>query len=630
MGSELAEAWMPQGASVQPGGGVRFRVWAPKRTRVEVVLVGGPGGGTARPLGREGDGYFAGMVAEAGPGTLYRYRLDGSGEFPDPASRFQPEGPTGPSEVIDPAGYRWGDGAWRGIGPRGQVLYEMHVGAFTPEGTWAAAAAQLPALAELGITAVQILPVGDYGGAFNWGYDGVDLYALCRHYGRPDDFRRFVDRAHATGLGVVLDVVYNHFGVVGNYFREFAEAYFSGRMTEWGDALNFDGPNCGPVRDFVLANVAYWFREFHIDGLRIDASQQIFDSSEDHILAAIARVARVAAGGRQTFITAENEPNWSHLARPVEQGGRGLDALWNEDFHHVAVINLTGRREAYYGDYHGSPQEFVSVARRGFLYQGQLNPRQGKRRGEPTTGLHPEAFIHYLENHDQVANTLRGDRLHQVASPAQYRAVTAAWLLIPGTPIFFMGQEYGSTKPFLYFNDCGPDLADEVYQGRCDFLSQFASIGCPEALELLARPCDPQTFERSKLDPAERARNAKVVEFHRDLLRLRREDPVLSARRPGGVDGAVLGPHAFVLRYFDPDGDGDDRLLVVNLGAEQPFDPAPEPLLAPPLGRRWRTSWSSEDPNYGGLGIPRLIGDTCNWHLPAHVAVVLTPEPSEE
>src|SRR5207302_8022588 len=305
-------------------------------------------------------------------------------------------------------------------------------------GTLAAAQQHLPALAELGVTLVEVMPLADFPGRFGWGYDGVDLFAPTRLYGTPDDLRRFVDAAHAAGLGVILDVVYNHFGPDGNYLREFSDDYFTDRHdNEWGEAINYDGDNAGPVREFMAANAGYWIEEFHFDGLRLDATQQIFDRSNEHILAVIARRVRQAAGGRRTLLVAENEPQEVKLVRPPERGGYGLDMLWNDDYHHSALVVLSGHNEAYYGDYLGTPQEFVSAAKWGYLYQGQRYRWQKKRRGTPTFDLEPDRFVTFTQNHDQVANSGRGLRCAELTGPGRYRALTALLLLGPGTPMLF-------------------------------------------------------------------------------------------------------------------------------------------------------------------------------------------------
>jgi maltooligosyltrehalose trehalohydrolase len=556
---------------------------------------------------------------------LYRLRLEGHPAlYPDPASRFQPQGVHGPSQIVDPGTFRWSDSAWLGVPRDGQVIYEMHIGTFTPEGTWAAATRELPELAALGVTVLEIMPVADFPGDFGWGYDGVDLFAPTRLYGAPDDFRAFVDQAHAAGLAVILDVVYNHIGPDGNYLTQYSPDYFTDRYeNEWGQAINFDGDNAGPVREFFLANARYWIEEFHLDGLRLDATQQIFDASGEHILAAIARHARQAAGHRKILLTGENEPQEPVLARPPEQGGYGIDCLWNDDFHHAAMVALTGHNEAYYSDYFGNPQEFISAAKWGFLYQGQRYQWQKKRRGRPALDLSPGQFVTFLQNHDQVANSGDGLRVHALASPGRLRALTALWLLGPGTPLLFQGQEFASSSPFLYFADHGSaELGQQVKNGRLEFLSQFPTVATREVRETIPDPGDVATFRRCKLDLGERQTHAAVYALHRDLLRLRREDTVLGSQEPRGVDGAVLTAQAFVLRFFS--ADGADRLLVVNLGRDLRFDPAPEPLLAPPEAGRWELLWSSEDPRYGGGGTPAVETED-GWRIPGQSAVALVP-----
>lgn len=610
----------PIGAELLPEGGAHFRVWAPGRRSVAVVLEDG----SEHRLSSEPGGYFSGRIAGAGAGTLYRYRLDDDGPWPDPASRFQPDGPHGPSMVVDPHRFAWSDGAWRGASFRGQIIYEMHIGTFTRDGTWAAAAAQLPALAEIGITVLELMPVSDFPGRFGWGYDGVDLFAPTRLYGSPDDFRGFVDAAHRLGLAVILDVVYNHLGPDGCYLKCFAPEYFTDRYeNEWGEPINFDGPDSAPVREFFTANAGYWIDEFHLDGLRLDATQQMFDASPRHIIAEIAAAVRDAAEGRATILVGENEPQHIRLVRPESQGGYGLDGLWNDDFHHSAIVALTGHNEAYYSDHNGTPQEFVSAAKYGFLYQGQWYVWQGKKRGTPTRGTPPEVFVNFLQNHDQIANSGRGARIHQLAAPGAVRAMTALAILMPGTPMLFQGQEFAASAPFLYFADHRPELAQAVAAGRAEFLGQFPSLGTPELRRRLADPADPVTFERCRLDHGERQRHPEALALHRDLLRLRREDTVLGAPEAGSVDGAVLGPEAFVLRYFG--ADGDDRLLMVNLGRDLALSPAPEPLLAPPEGKQWRLLWSSEDPAYGGTGTAQPEPQR-PWPLPGRAALVLAAE----
>lgn len=635
---------LPMGAEALPGGGVHFRVWAPRRQRVEAVC--------ETPtveiveLAPEGDGWFAGSATLAGPGTRYRFRLDGQVVVADPASRFQPEGPHGPSEVVDPGSFVWNDAAWRGLEREGQVMYELHVGTFTREGTWSAAARELPSLAALGVTAVEVMPVADFVGRFGWGYDGVHWFAPTRLYGRPDEFRRFVDRAHALGIGVVLDVVYNHFGPDGNKMHELADEWMSTRhQSEWGASPNLDGDGCAPVREFVLSNAAYWIDEFHLDGLRLDATQAILDDSRPHILQQIGQRARAAAGRRRVIVVNENEPQDAALVRPVAVGGQGLDMIWNDDWHHSAHVAATAQDEAYCCDYRGSAQEFVSAARHGFLFQGQWSRWQQRRRGTPARDIAPSQFVHFLENHDQVANGGFGERLHQRTSPARWRALTALLLLGPQTPMLFQGQEFACSAPFVYFADHTPALALKVQAGRRAFMAQFANLASAEAADGLPPPHAPASFERCRLDHRERThgRHQQAWQMHRDLLALRRDDTCLAAsqRERGRVDGAVLGDDAFVLRFIGDDG--DDRLLLVNLGRTLHLDPVPEPLLAPPAGRRWALRWSSQSLAYGGSGTPPVEAaetdrriperDTPrppeNWRLHGETALLLAPAPAD-
>ncbi|WP_431860818.1 malto-oligosyltrehalose trehalohydrolase [Azospirillum sp.] len=624
--SPAAPRRYPVGVEPLPDGSAHARVWAPKRRAVALVV---EPEGRAVTLDAEGNGYFSGLVEDMPAGSRYRFRLDRDETlYPDPVSRFQPEGPHGPSQVVDPFRFDWTDHAWKGRPLKGQVVYEMHVGTFTPEGTWEAAIAQLPHLAELGITVLEVMPVSDFAGRFGWGYDGVNLFAPTRLYGGPDDMRRFVDRAHGLGMAVILDVVYNHLGPDGNYLKCFSKAYFTDKYeNEWGEAINFDGPDSGPVREFFIMNAACWVDEYHLDGLRLDATQQIFDASPVNVMAEISGAVRKAARGRATIVIGENEPQHSSLLRPCGEGGGacGLDGLWNDDFHHSAMVALTGRAEAYYTDYRGTPQEFVSALRHGFLYQGQWYKWQKKRRGMPAWGVDPAAMVTFLQNHDQVANSGNGLRVHALTAPGLYRAFTALTLLGPGTPMLFQGQEFAASSPFFYFADHTPELAEMVARGRGEFVAQFPSVATPAMQARLTAPHDPRTFERSKLDPAERERHAWATALHRDLLRLRREDPVFAAQtRP---EGAVLDTEAFVLRFFGEDG--DDRLLLVNMGRDLDLTLVPEPLLAPPAGGRWSLVWSSEDPVYGGGGTPAVETDG-NWHLPGRSAVVLGPENEQE
>ena len=621
----------PIGAELVGDNQVDFRVWAPKARQLEVAIEPGKAKGDVRfhKLEAEADGYFSGLV-EAKAGTRYRFRLNGEGNlYADPASRYQPDGPHEASCVVDPLAFQWSDRDWRGRRLKGQIIYEFHVGTFTREGTWRAAAEQLPIIARDGITVLEMMPIGDFPGRFGWGYDGVNMFAPAHLYGTPDDLRFFIDRAHSANLSVILDVVYNHFGPDGNYLRVFSEDYFTTRYeNDWGDSINFDGPNSEPVREFFVTNARYWIDEFHFDGFRFDATQDIHDASKEHILGVIAREARKTGGERSVFMVAENEPQNTNLIRPRGEGGEELDGLWNDDFHHTALVCLTGRAEAYYSDYRGTPQEFISAAKYGYLFQGQPYLWQEAPRGTPAFGIPPESFVCFIENHDQVSNTATGDRLRFQTSPGRYRAMTALLLLGPWTPMLFQGEEFGSSSPFVYFTDVGDEkLQNAIRKGRFAFLAQFPSIAHEDTQKRLADPFDADMVARCCLDFSEREKNQELYVLHVDLIRLRKEDSRFREQIPGGVDGAVLSGESFVLRYFAKNN--DDRLLVVNLGRQLRLEPAPEPLLAPPLGFEWERVWSSELPKYGGPGEVAIVTQE-SWILPAEATVALRLVPEKQ
>jgi len=611
------------GAELQKDG-VHFRVWAPARSRVAVVV-----DGHEHPMRAEEGaqkGYFEGRVDAARAGSRYRYRLDGGDAFPDPASRSQPEGPHGASEVVDPAAYAWRDAGWRGSTIKGSVVYELHFGTFTREGTYAAAARELPRLKELGITLLEAMPIAEFPGAFGWGYDGVDLYAPAHIYGSPDDLRRFIDEAHAVGLGVILDVVYNHFGPDGCYLRELSKSYFTSRYkNDWGEAINYDGDDSGPVRDLIVANAGYWIDEFHFDGLRLDATQSINDASPDHVIAALARRAREAAGARSIVIVAENEPQQARLARAPAVGGYGLDSLWNDDFHHSAAVAATGKREAYYSDTHGTPQELIAAVKWGFLFQGQRYAWQEEPRGAPALDLPSAAFVTFLENHDQVSNSARGERMWQRTARGRHRALVALWLLAPQTPMLFQGEEFDSSSPFLFFADHHEELGKLVAGGRAEFLRQFPSMDNEATRRVLDSPSARATFDKCKLDAGERDRNVQTVRFYRDLLRLRRDDLAFAMQRGDRIHGTVLSGEAFALRFFC---DAGDRLVVVNLGVALHLESIADPIVAPPHGPHWRVISSTEDPAYGGDGACPVDGQD-GWRIGGQQTTVLAP-PADE
>ncbi len=600
-----------------------FRVWAPKRNAVN-VLIESTSGVDSVPMLAEENGYFL-ATTPARVGARYKFKLDGGDSFADPASRFQPEGPHGPSRVVDPNAFPWTDANWRGISLRGQVIYEMHVGTFTSAGTWAAASAQLDELARLGITCIDIMPIAEFPGRFGWGYDGVDLYAPTHLYGEPDDLRAFVDRAHAGDIAVILDVVYNHLGPDGNYLPQYSDNYFTdAHATDWGAAVNYEGEGAHGVRTFVIDNAAYWISEYHFDGLRLDATQNIYDRSSDHILAAISRAARAAAKNRSIILVAENESQDARLVRPSSRNGLGLDAVWNDDLHHTAKVALTGRREAYYTDYKGSPQELVSCLKRGYLYQGQHYSWQKQRRGTASLDLHSSAFVTFLENHDQVANSRDGGRGHTRSDAALWRAMSGLVLLAPGTPMLFQGQEFSSSAPFLFFADHSGDLGAAVRKGRARFLAQFPSLATAEACAVLDNPADLATFEKCKLDFEDRSRNGLIYSMHRELIRIRKS--YASLYEDAELDGAVLASDAFCFRFL---GSARGELLaVVNLGEDQEVFLS-EPLLAPPTDGEWKVVWDSEDARWGGAGSSPPEDAEGRWRLTARSLVLLEAKPSK-
>lgn len=610
--------------------GVEFCVWAPELNSVDVVFADGG----RHPLEKGDDGFFSALVKDAKAGTRYKFAPNGGADaFPDPASRFQPEGPHKWSEVTDSAAYAWSENekSWKGRELKGQVIYEFHVGTFTEGGTYRSAAAEFERLRELGITVLELMPVNQFAGEHGWGYDGVDMFAPHHAYGTPDDLRWMIDKAHQSGLSVILDVVYNHFGPDGNYLAQFSRFYVSGEESEWGAAPNFDGENSGPVREFFLQNVEMWIRDFHFDGLRFDATQAICDNGTHgrHILAEMSEIAHEAAGERKIILVSECERQWSDQLVPVAAGGKGLHGMWNDDLHHSAVVRLTGKREAYYCDHPARAQEFVSAAKYGFLYQGQFYSWQMANRGTPFPKLEPWQPITFLENHDQVANNLLGTRPRAHSSPRMYRAMCGYWLLSTGTPMFFQGQEYGSTRHFVYFCDHESGLCSNIRTGRTQFLSQFESIAKLEnAEEAIADPGKEDTFLSSKLMAEDReTEEAKQLQaMFADLLRIRREDPVINDQCKGCLDGAVLSEDAFILRYFAKDQSVGDRMVVTNFGRFLELVHLPEPLLAPPAGMEWEMVWNSEHLEYGGSGAMNPVAQN-GWHVAEEATILLRAVP---
>lgn len=605
------ERMMAFGADLLAGG-TSFRLYAPDHASVSVEV-----DGRAVPLKPEGDGWWSALVPGVRAGARYGYRFPGVDRLvPDIASRSQPDGPEGLSAVLDPADFSWSDQEWRGIALQDAVIQEIHLGTFTPEGTLDAAAARLPLLAEVGINVVELMPVNDFCGRFGWGYDGVGWFAPNRIYGGPEALRRFVDRAHGLGMAVLMDVVYNHLGPKGQVHRLYGPSYFSTRYkNEWGDPLNFDDQGADGMRALVIENAGFWIREYHLDGLRFDATQQIFDASERHVVAEAAASARRNARNRQLILVAESTPQDPKVISPANEKGQDLDGIWNEDFQRAARIAVTGECDAYYSDLTGSAFELVGGLRHGFLYQGQTSGWEKAPRGGDVTGVPLHRFVAFLENHDQVANSLTGRRLVTLGDGKLLRAATALLLLGPETPMLFQGQEFGASSPFVFFCDFSGDLAEAVRKGRQDFLSQFPCV----AHDRIMDPVSEETLAACRLDWSERERNAGWLALTRDLIALRRSDPVLSRRGEATLDMSVPFPEIATLRYRHAAG---DRLIVLNTGIDRHTSTLPDPQFAPPPGSSWTMLFSSDDKAYGGRGRVPACHDK-GWSLPGRSAVLL-------
>ncbi len=567
---------LPQGATLQAGGGVQFRLWAPGCKTVEVALYDAQDAADAAPrtcvpmaAGAEGWQEVIVPAAVAGPGTRYRFRLPDGMCVPDPASRFQPADVHGPSEVIDPAAYAWGDAGWRGRPWHEAIVYELHVGTFTPAGTFRAAIERLDHLVALGVTAIELMPIADFPGGRNWGYDGVLPYAPDSSYGRPDDLKALVDAAHARQLMILLDVVYNHFGPDGNYLPVYAPAFFTDRhKTPWGAGINYDGPHSRPVREFVIHNALYWLEEYNFDGLRLDAVHAIMDDSAPHVLDELAQRAR--ALGRSVHLILENEENQAKRLQRAEDG-RPLDytAQWNDDVHHVLHVAATGEDKGYYADYLGATVLLGRALSEGFAFQGQMMEFRGAPRGEPSALLPPTAFVAFIQNHDQIGNRAFGERLGSIAPPAAIRALAALYLLLPQVPMMFMGEEWGAAQPFPFFCDFDGELADAVRQGRRQEFAKFPEFQ-DEAMR--ARIPDPQaeaTFMSAKLDWHDLGQNehAACLTLYGDLLRVRRESlwPLLVPAGAHAGRFVVLGPGAVLVRWQL--AQGAQLSLAANLSA---------------------------------------------------------------
>jgi maltooligosyltrehalose trehalohydrolase len=554
-------------------GAIRFRLWAPGEERVGLVIDGRDEPVAMTPAA---NGFFETVVNDLRAGARYHFQLSGGERVPDPASRFQPDDVNGPSEAIDPSAYRWRE-SWPGRQWGDIVLYELHVGAFSPEGTFAGAASKLGHLADLGVTAVEIMPISAFSGRRNWGYDGAFPYAPDASYGRPEDFKAFIEAAHAHGIAVLLDVVYSHFGPEGNFLPLYAPDFFtSRRKTPWGDAIRFDGPNSRPVRDFFIENAEYWIEEFHLDGLRLDAVHAIKDDTRPDLLDELAERLR-SRFRRPVHLVLENESNDSR--RLARHGGKAdrYTAQWNDDIHHVLHVAATHESSGYYAAYGGAELLGRALAE-GFAYQGEMMAYRNARRGSPSAGLPPSAFVSFIQNHDQIGNRAFGERLNSLAPPEIIRALASVYLLAPQIPMLFMGEEWGAAQPFLFFCDFGGRLADAVRKGRREEFSRFPEFADSECVAEIPDPSAEATFLASKLDWSRI--DAGHLAFYRELLETRREyvRPLLPSIQHAG-EARVLGEQAVRVSWRA----GDLRLVLdANLSTG--------PVASPPLGARvfWR------------------------------------------
>ncbi len=569
---------MPFGAETRPDGTTRFRLWAPAIAQVGLERLG-PAVRALSPMQAGADGWHELIARDAPAGTQYRFVLDSRLTVPDPASRRNPQDVHGPSEVVDPLDYEWQDGAWAGRPWEDAVLYELHLGTFTPEGTFAAASARLGELAALGITAIELMPVADFPGKRDWGYDGVLLFAPDASYGTPQELKALVDRAHALGMMVLLDVVYNHFGPEGNYLHAYCPPFFNPKhSTPWGAAINFDGEGNRSVRDFYRHNALYWIEEFHFDGLRLDAIHAIRDDSPQHIVAEIAGALRAGPGrNRQVHLVLENDANEArYLGRDADLAPLCASAQWNDDLHHAAHVIVTGERDGYYADYANAPVARLGRAlAEGFVYQGEPSAfRNGAPRGEPSAQLPLSAFVSFLQTHDQVGNRALGQRLHALADPARERAALACLLLSPHIPMLFMGEEFAASTPFLFFCDFGPDLAQAVTEGRRREFAQFAGFSEESVRARIPDPGDAATFDASKLrwDERERSPHRERLALVRGLLALRHT--YLLPRLRGARGGAPVEILNGVLRVEWTLGDGMRLRQLAYFGSE--------PVTVPP------------------------------------------------
>ena len=599
---------LERGAVPQTDGSSRFSVWAPDARTVEVAI-SRDGAVKTCPLHRDDAGVHSGTLPRVPAGTDYTYRLDGGPDRPDPVSRWRPAGVHGPTRIVDPGAFQWTDASWRGLEAADLVIYELHVGTFSRTGTFDGVIERLPMLRDLGVTAIEIMPVSEFPGGRNWGYDGVSPYAVQSTYGGPNGLKRLVDAAHRQGLAVLLDVVYNHLGPEGNYLREFGP-YFSDRYrTTWGEGFNLDGPGSDEVRRYVVDNAVYWITEYHLDGLRLDAADRIVDLSPVHIAEELGAAvhAQGESLGRRTLAIAEidaNDPRW---VKPPEVGGYGMDAHWSDDFHHSVHVALTGERNGYYADF-TDRGALAKVLGQRYVNDGRYSPHRRRRHGRSAVDLPADRFVVAIQNHDQTGNRARGERLAALVSRDALRLAAALLLLSPYVPLLFMGEEHGETNPFLYFVSHGdPALIEAVRKGRQE---EFASFGWKGEVP------DPQaedTFEasRPRWEGAEAGEGARMLALYRELIRLRRSEPGL---RPGAATVQVRSDETagwIAVRY---DREGSVLQAVFNL--------SPEARVVPLEGDEdWSVALSTGAPAYGGQGEAALAAR--GLRLPGHTAVLL-------
>jgi maltooligosyltrehalose trehalohydrolase len=612
---DSSNAPSPLGATITTDG-VLFGLWAPDAETVDVVVE--TGSETSRhAMERNADGVFTALVRGAGAGSFYRFSVDGTPGTPDPRSRFQPFGVHGASEVIDLEAFAWSDGNWPGLRNENLSIYELHVGTYTPDGTFAGLTEQLHALQQLGVRAIELMPVADFPGRWNWGYDGVALFAPSRAYGRPEDLQRLVDTAHQLGLGVLLDVVYNHLGPDGNYVLRYSADYFTDRHhTPWGDAINYDGPNARFVRAFAIDNAIQWVRDYHFDGLRLDAADTIQDESDPHLLRELQERVR-AAVDREVVLIAEEARNDVRTIDPVSRGGYGFDAVWADDFHHEMRVFLSNAWENYFADYTGAIEDLCKTLNEGFLFQGERSPSTSQPRGTQVTDEPANAFVIALQNHDQIGNRPFGERLHHEIDYDRFLTASAVLLLAPETPLLFMGQEFAASTPFRYFTDHHAELGRLVTEGRRKEFAGFRAFAQERLQRLIPDPQAEPTFLASKLRLRERAEHAFTYRLYQRLLALRHGDPVFQVQDRATSHAEPIGGAGLLLQRWR---DAEHRLLIANFGAELVL-PATELELGVVAAPDWWSGLLSTRESHSPATALEQ-GDEWTLRIPARTAVL--------